>query len=106
MVQVLNLSYESSDSVIAQGKDVSRLITQGYYKKQGGNGTYVMVKPSKVILEFEVDGERKTQSIKDMIRGYYSLFNISESRAKKFYEEIKAGKVTLEYSDSYGLYVA
>ena len=103
MVKALNIIYEPSDSLVAQGKNVSLQRSKGYYAKQGGNGTYRMVKPSKVILEFEVDGKRLSCSVKDLIYEAYSISRIGKSRADRFLNDVQSGRIKLNYSDEQGL---
>jgi len=103
MVNALNIIYEPSDSVVAQGKNVGRQKQKGFYEKQGGNGTYRMVKPSKATLIFEVDGEKHSCSVKDLIREAYSISKVGEKQATKFLGDVQSGKIKLDYSEEEGL---
>lgn len=103
MVTALNIKYQPSESVVAQGKDVRKREKEGFYKKQGGNGSYRMVKPSNVTLNFEVDGVRHSSSIKDLIRDAYSISRVTEKRSMKFLRDVTDGNIKLNYSDETGL---
>lgn len=103
MVNALNLIYEPSDSVVAQGKNVKSRENKGYYKMRGGNGSYRMSKPSTAILEFEVNGKRHSSSVKELIRDAYSISRVGEKQANQFFDDVKSGKIQLDYSESNGL---
>lgn len=103
MVTALNIIYEPSDSVIAQGKDVSRQEKRGYYSYQGGCGTYRMNKPSTVILEFEADGVMHSCSVKSLIREVYGISRIGKKQANRFLNDVMSGIITLDYSEENGL---
>ena len=103
MVKALDIVYEPSSSLVAQGKDVAKQRKNGYYEKQGGNGTYRMVKPSTAILQFQVDGKDHSCSIKKLIRDAYSIFRVGKKQANRFLTDVKAGKIQLDYSDENGL---
>lgn len=103
MVKALNIIYKPSESVVAQGKNVAKREKEVFYKKQGGNGSYRMVKPSKAILEFEVDGQRHTCSVKQLIRDAYSISRVCELNAITFFNDVVSGNIQLEYSDEKGL---
>lgn len=103
MVKALDIIYEPSDSLVAQGKNVGKQRKKGFYEKHGGNGTYRMVKPSKVLLAFEADGKCHTASVKELIREAYSISRVGENQANRFFNDVKSGKLTLNYSDNNGL---
>lgn len=103
MVKALNIIYECSDTLVAQGKNVSKQKRNGFYEVHGGNGSYRMAKPSKAILEFEVDGKRHSSSVKDLIREAYSISRVGEKQATRFLSDVQSGKIELDYSDETGL---
>lgn len=103
MVKALDIIYTPSESVVAQGKDVAKREREGFYKKQGGNGSYRMVKSSKAFLKFEVDGQINTCSVKQLIRDAYSISRVSERNAFQFFNDVASGNIQLEYSDEEGL---
>lgn len=103
MVSILNLIYEPSASVVAQGKKVAAYRKKGFYPKQGGYGSYVMVKPSKVTLFFEANEKKHSSSIKQLIREAYNISNVNENYAYRFLDDLKAGNIKLDYSEETGL---
>ena len=103
MVKALDIIYEPSDSLVAQGKNVGKQRKKGFYEKHGGNGTYRMVKPSKVTLYFEVNGKQHYSSVKELIREAYSISRVGETHANRFFNDLKSGKIKLKYSDNTGL---
>ena len=92
--------YEPSHSIVAQGSQVKRYEKEGYYKKYGGNGTYRMVKPSKTIIRFNVNGEIREQSVKQLIRDTFGIVNVSKDHLDRLINEYE-----LDYSDNVGLFV-
>lgn len=105
MVTALNIIYEPSDSIIAQGKDVSRQEKRGYYSHQGGCGTYRMNKPSTVILKFKVNGKTHSCFVKDLIREVYGISRVGKKQADRFFNDVMSGIITLDYSEENGLSV-
>lgn len=103
MVKVLDITYEPSQSVLAQGKEVNTMEKRGYNKIRGGNGTYIMGLPPKITLYFEVDGKRMSASVKSLIREIYSPKRLTEKQANRFFQEVKSGKIKLQYSEQSGL---
>lgn len=103
MVTALNIRYQHSVSVIAQGKDIAKREKEGFYKKQGGNGTYIMVKPSTVSLEIDVNGQKHSCFVKQLIRDAYSISRVTEKQANRFLNDVNSGNILLEYSDERGL---
>lgn len=105
MVKALKIIYEPSDSIVAQGKNVSKQERRGYRKVQGGNGTFRIAKPSKVTLIYEVDGKRMSSSVRSLICDAYSISRISEKQADRFLADIQSGAINLDYSDISGLII-
>lgn len=103
MVKPIKTEYTASDSLVAQGRNVAKYERKGYYCHQGGNGTYRMVKPSKTILFFEVDGEMKSESIKDLIREAYNINRVGEKQLDRFFCDLQSGSIKLDYSEQNGL---
>ena len=48
MIEAIDLVIEPGNTVIAQGERVRLYESMGYYRYQGGCGTYRMVKPSNI----------------------------------------------------------
>lgn len=103
MVNALNIIYTPSESVISQGENVRKQKKKGYYEKYGGNGTYRMVKPSNAILEFEVEGNTHSCSVKELIRNAYSISRVSEKHALRFLHDVQEGNINLSYVEGRGL---
>lgn len=103
MVSILDLIYERSASVVAQGKDVAAYRKKGFYPKQGGFGSYVMVKSSKATLFFEANGKKHSSSVNQLIREAYNISKVTENYAYRFFDDLKAGNVKLDYSEDTGL---
>ena len=106
MVNAVGIIYQPSETAVAQGKNnISRLEEMGYYKKQGGNGTYRMVKPSSVTLEYEVDGDGviHSSSVKELIRDIYSVSRVTEKKSRQFLRDVIDGNIVLDYSEEKGL---
>ena len=105
MVTALGIMYQPSDTTVAQGNNISTLEKMGYYKKQGGNGTYRMVKPSCVTLEYEVNGDGviHSSSVKELIRDAYSISRVTEKQSRQFLRDVIDGKIVLDYSEENGL---
>jgi len=105
MVTAVGIIYQPSDTTVAQGKNISTLEKMGYYKKQGGSGTYRMVKPSTVTLKYEVDGDGTihSSSVKELIRDAYSISRVTEKQSRQFLRDVIDGKIVLDYSEENGL---
>ena len=103
MVNALNILYEPSETLVAQGKNVAKYEKKGFYAAKGGNGTYRMVKPSKVTLFFEANEKSHSCSVKQLIRDVYNISNVGHSHACRFLDDLKAGTIKLNYSEEKGL---
>lgn len=101
-IKFMSYYYEPSESAVAQGKSqIKRYEKLGYYKKQGGNGSYRMVKPSVAEITYELDGIISTQSVKDMIREHYGVKNVTQAKLETFYDDCVSGKITLKVKNGY-----
>lgn len=99
VITILDLIYEPSESVVAQGKDVSKYERKGFFKVRGGNGSYRMAKSSKVILYFEIDGVRHSCSVKQLIYDAYGISRVGQKEAYDFLTDLKAGNIKLDFSE-------
>lgn len=106
MVNALNICYEPSETLVAQGKNVAKYEKKGFYAAKGGNGTYRMVKPSKVTLFFEANEKSHSCSVKQLIRDAYNISNVSHGHASRFLNDLQAGNIKLNYSEEKGLSLA
>lgn len=103
MVNPISIEYEPSNSIIAQGREVERAKREGYYCAKGGNGSYRMNRPSLAIMTFEVEGEVKSQSVKQLIRDVYGIQKVSRLHADRFFDDVKKGAIMLRYNENFGL---
>ena len=106
MVQIINSYYEKSDSILVQGTpDVMRTYEEeGYYWEKGSNGSYIMVRPSKAIVEFLSEGDFHRQSVKSLIRETYGINSVTKNKLEQFVKDCKSGKIKLDYSFDKGLF--
>ena len=93
-INFLTYNYRYSNSVVARGKrQVDRYKKEGYYILRGGNGSYVMYKPSIAEITYELNGNVTTQSVKEKIRNYYGIEKVTENKLEEFYDDCVSGKV-------------
>lgn len=101
-IKFMSYYYEPSESTVAQGESqIKRYEKLGYYKHQGGNGSYRMVKPSVAEITYLLDGIISTQSVKDMIRKHYGVKNVTLAKLETFYDECVSGKIVFKTNNGY-----
>lgn len=101
-IKFISYYYEPSESTIAQGNaQIKRYEKLGYYKKQGGNGSYRMVKPSVAEITFKLDEVISTQSVKEMIRDYYGISNVTKPKLETFFNDCVTGKIQFSTKNGY-----
>lgn len=100
-VKIVSYYYQSSDSVVAQGKkQIQRYEKEGYYKKYGGNGSFRMVRPSVAEITVEVDGNNITRSVKGLIRDHYKVQNVTRAKFEEFLNDCESGDIKLKSDGS------
>ena len=106
MIEAIDLVIEPGNTVIAQGERIKFYESMGYYRYQGGCGTYRMVKPSNVFLIFKnEEGKTMREPVKQFIRDYYRYTRVTEKIARKFLRDLKNGNIRLNYSSALGFTV-
>lgn len=89
--------FEEGDSFPKQGTEqsVKHYKKDGYIVKElgNGNGNWNIIKPSKFIATFDVDGEQKKINIKQPILNYYGRQRFTESLSEKFIKDQSNGKL-------------
>lgn len=103
MIEAIDLVIEPGNTVIAQGERVRLYESMGYYRYQGGCGTYRMVKPSNILLIFkDEEGKIMRESVKQFIRDYYGYKRVTEKLAIRFLKDLKSQRIKLNYTNTFG----
>ena len=98
--------YMPQDEQIIQGNAVTlketgkELHNKGYRFITGGNGTEKWVRSAKCMVRFVPKGGKElTKDIKNLIRDYYGISKISESKFNSFCDLWLNEEITLEYEN-------
>lgn len=105
LVEPIRFTYEGSEKEIFRGtrKKLDKKLEEGYQVVKGGNGSYLISKPSVAEVTVDSDVGIKTFDVKNIIREEYGLERVTEASFKKFEREIKDGKKKLSYTENEGL---
>jgi hypothetical protein len=108
-IEVVGYNYLPSKSFLAQGSklEIQKLVKKGYRIVRGGNGSYIMSDPSIAEIEYKINDDEKvhTQNAKPLVREYYGVDKVTETRLKNFVSDCIYGAVNLKYSETDGLYL-
>ena len=103
MLNVSSISYERSESGLFQGdiREKTKKEKAGFCEVAGGNGSYIMSKPARVMLNFiDNKGEHRSVNIKDQVKYYYGGTKVPEKNVRDLEELFHEGKVSFEQDPS------
>lgn len=96
MLNVSSISYERSESGLFQGniREKTKKEKAGFCEVAGGNGSYIMSKPARVLLSYtDSKGEPKVVNIKDQVKYYFGGTRVTEKKVRDLEELFHEGKV-------------
>lgn len=101
LLEPLSFSYSESNQQVFQGtrRELGKKLNEGFQVVRGGNGSYVIQKPSEAIVKVSVEGEIKNIDVKDIIREEYGKTRVTEKAFRVFEKDLKDGKKQLFYED-------
>lgn len=108
ILEITSVKYVDSDSKEIQGKrkEIEKYLNHGYYIKEERNGYFVLVQPVKILADIATsDDTIERWNIKHAVLDYYGKSRISYSLFKRFYKELKEGKVVLTESENGTIYL-
>lgn len=95
--KLIYVKYEASDTIEMQGKrdDAMKYLKIGYHVKEERNGYWVLVKPSRVIVQVQGSKGMQEADLKHEILDFYGKQRISEKRVLSFTKDVENGKIDL-----------
>ena len=101
-VKVIGFNYKQSETKNFQGtkRKLKKEEEKGFIKIRGGNGSYVLSKPSVAEVVLNIDGETETFDVKDLIREYYDMKKVTEKSFETFRDDVKKGNKKLLINQS------
>lgn len=105
LLNVVGYNYLPTETKHFQGdkKELQKQLKRGYEVIRGGNGSYVMAKPSIVEVIANVDGKKECFDVKEAIRREYGRKRVSEKLVKQFIHSIENGKKEIHYIEGEGI---
>lgn len=100
-LRILSYKYQPSTNRHFQGnkQELQKKIDEGYRVVRGGNGSYVIAKPSTATITTTIDGHHKTFDVKEIIRDVYNKDRVTEKSLITFADDVNNGKKELNYTE-------
>ena len=103
MLKVSSISYVKSESGLFQGnaREKAKKQKAGFNEVKGGNGSYIMSKPAKVLLSFtDSSGNDRVVNIKDQVKYYFGGARVTEKKVRDLEEKFFNGEIEFKQDPS------
>lgn len=99
LLEPLSFTYSESTQQNFQGtkRELGKKLQEGFQVVRGGNGSYVLQKPSEALVKVSINGEIENIDVKEIIRDEYDKKRVTEKAFRVFEEDLKSGKKQLHY---------
>ena len=105
LLNIVGSRYISAERMNFQGdkKELKMQLKKGYQIVRGGNGSYVLYKPSVAQIIAIVHGKEEVFDVKEEIRRIYGKKRVTQRLMELCMDSIKSGKKKVYYTEKEGL---